>query len=293
MSIVVESVSATATASATTNLTVTKPTGVAVGDLLVVMLATYAADGSGGGEVFNQLSGWTREIALDQGSDLAFTLQWKYADSGDVSASNYTFSTGATADQLLGRMIRCSGEAPLNALQHTNTYSNASANSATLSASTTHTPRVTGSLVVIFAGGTFTTGSTIRTFSGQVVNATALTEAFDDGGSDGSGGASVSAAYGIYSSVSEITSYGATINTSTPGHYGAIAVFTPPVNASGTNTLVTTTTTAFNQTGICDGIAGNTLATATSQAFTQGGKGTAPTQWTNEPATTTTWTNET
>jgi hypothetical protein len=283
MSITVQTVSAVATATSATHLTVTKPTGVAVGDLLIATLMSYAADSAGGDNTFNELSGWTRSInSAPASGDLSFTLQWKIADSGDVSASDYTFVASATNDNLRGQIIRASGHNSLNPLQHTDTYTGNAVNSATLSASTSYTPLVNGALIITMLGCEFTTGSTVRSFSAHTASGTSLTEGIDVGGSDGSGGASIASAYGVQSTAAEITTYGATINTSTPNHFGAIAVFLPPVNATGSNTLVTATTSTFTQSGTCDGIGGtNTLVTAAAAVNTQDGTDMSITQWSN------------
>ena len=92
MAIVVESVSPVATAISS-NLTVTKPTGVAVGDLLVAVLFAVEADvGSLAGESWTLLSGWSNAGSVLNGVTNAVSFQYKLATSGDVSASNFTFN---------------------------------------------------------------------------------------------------------------------------------------------------------------------------------------------------------
>lgn len=292
MSIVVESVSAVATNSASSSLTITKPTGLSVGDLLVASISIYTADGAPGTTSWDTLSGWSLATSLDAGGDVGLSIQYKIADAGDVAASNFTFTASATADLLVGQLLRCSGHAPLDQLVSASTYSNNTADSATFAAThSAFTPAVDGALVIIQVSGIFSTGSTNRTTSAYTTTNVSYTEGYDVGANDGSGGSHTAMAYGIQSTAAEISAYGATFNTSTPDHYGQIAIFTAPVDASAENTLVTTDTTLFAQSGACDGVGGNNLLATDTTLFSQSGKGTSPQQWTNGAKNSASWTN--
>jgi len=292
MAIVVESVSAVVSVSAAATVTITKPTGLAVGDLMIATLSAFAGDGSGSGDI-NLKSVWTAASTTTFLPELANSIQYKIADSADVAASNFAFTKSTSTDNFSGQLIRASGHNTLNPLGFADTYVNDTAESATFAGTLdSYTPGSDGALVVIQVNGVWSTGSTARTVSDYTTSGVTHTEGIDTYTSDGSGGAFVASAYGIQTTAAAITTYGATISTSTPDHYGQIAIFIPPVNASGTNTLVTTTSTTSTQSGTNDGIVGNTLATATSEAFTQSGTGTSPTTWTNESKNTSTWANE-
>lgn len=82
---------ATASTENTTTLTVTKPTGLASGDLMVFFGLNTTA-GSGGAAYTR--SGWTQIVsASDSGSIEAYlTVLAKVADSSDAAASNFAFS---------------------------------------------------------------------------------------------------------------------------------------------------------------------------------------------------------
>lgn len=297
MAIVVESVSAVASAAATTNLTITKPTGVAVGDLLVSVLYGVDANASINSGTWSLLSGWTNAITnnLDftgGASGVSCSIQYKLAGSSDVSASNYTFSH-TNAETLRGYIVRASGANQSNPLGATDSELNTTANSSTFTGNiSAYTPPENGALVIMQVASRDSSDFS-ASFSGYTVPNTSFTEAFELSVGDGSPIISHGSAYGVQTTAAEITTYTATISRVHERHAGQLAIFLPPVNATGTNTLATATSTTFTQAGTCDTIGSNNLATATSQAFTQGGKGTTPTQWTNEPATTTTWTNET
>lgn len=291
MAITVQSVSAVATVSSTDTVTITKPTGLAVGDLLVAVLAGYAGDGSGVGDI-NIKSGWT-DAETNKLAETANSIQYKIADAADVAAANFSFTKTAATDSFVGQLIRASGQNTFSPLGSSQNYSNNTAESASFSGTmSSYTPGADGALVIIQVNGEWQAGGTIRTVSDYAATNVSFTEGIDTGGSDGSGGATVASAYGIQSTNAALTGYTATFSTSTNDHYGQIVVFIPPVPASGSNDLATGTSTTFTQTGTADGIGGNTLATATTTAFTQGGYGAAPTQWTNEDLPSTTWTNE-
>lgn len=294
MAMVVETVSATATGSSTSTVTITKPTGLSEGDLMVALLSAYSGDGGQSASSYNTKSGWTLGAGVNDDNDIVLSLQWKIADASDVAASNFAFNTNATADNVAGKLLRASGQAYGGYVGTSDTQTNEGALSTTFTGSLTeYTPPVDGSLVCMMVAGVWTSGGSARTVSGYTTSGVSYTEGFDTWGG-GSGGSFVASAYGIQASASAISTYSATIDTTTNDLYGILVVFLPPVNVSASNTLFTTDATTFTQTGTCDTIGGtNTLATASAESLTQSGKGTTPMQWTNETKPTTSWTNET
>lgn len=114
MAIAVATISAVATASSTT-VTITKPTGLAVGDLMVAFLNATGNTSSGLG-TWTQLSGWTALTTNNwyhTSGNVAITnvAQYKIADSGDVAASNFTF-TYSSSTSLSGAIYRITGQRP-------------------------------------------------------------------------------------------------------------------------------------------------------------------------------------
>jgi len=293
MSIVVETVSATATATSTTSLVVVKPAGVVVGNLLVVMLGGNHA-GSSSTPTYNTLSGWTLGLNTNFNNRATNSTFFRVATSADVSASDYTFTATGSFGHLVGRMIRCSGNDTLaGGLGVTDISTGASGGTFTGTLSS-YTPPVNGALVILQpgeyrnAGGASTPGAYNTITSGIT-----FTEAYVNQVS-GSNRASNVAVYGIQTTAAALTGYSNTWAGNTPTEtYGQILVFNPPVNASGSNTLVTTNSAPFTQAGTCDTIGANVLTQGTGVALPQGGIGANPTVWTPQVKTATTWTPET
>jgi hypothetical protein len=98
---------ASTTSAASTNFTINKPTGVQVGDLLVLTVG-YCYSGSFGG--MNTPTGWSLALSIFQsfgGNDRVF-VWYKVATAADVSASTYTFNfsdTGGTYSAALMRIV--------------------------------------------------------------------------------------------------------------------------------------------------------------------------------------------
>lgn len=117
-SVAVESVATTAFNSVGEGeyLTITKPTGLTVGDLLFAHLSVVQSDSGGGG--FENKSGWTTLIGESKHTNLNSTastkVMYKTAEAADVAASDFTFQKDSTsADACGGALIRvAAGSAP-------------------------------------------------------------------------------------------------------------------------------------------------------------------------------------
>ncbi len=102
--ILVESYESTAFAEGA--ITITKPTGLEVGDLMFLAL-TFSTSNT-----VSTPSGWTVDVNSSTtwggiGIDLA--TFYKVADSGDVAASNFSFDVADTSGDLSGCIMRISG----------------------------------------------------------------------------------------------------------------------------------------------------------------------------------------
>lgn len=132
------------------SLTITKPTSLAVGDLLLAGI--YSSNGTGAGSVsINTPSGWT-QVAIDgiaSSNDMIACFS-KVADSSDVAASNFTFTdtNGQPDSFMIGQLARITNFGLVDA---SNTNENNTASSVVIS---TITPDYANCLFVIFAGGT-------------------------------------------------------------------------------------------------------------------------------------------
>jgi len=95
------------TFSATSTPTITAPTGVAVGDLLI------AWHGIPNPAVTFTRSGWTAlasSPSSDSGADTESRCIWKIADSGDAAAGDFQFTLGSSATGII-LLIRVTGAA--------------------------------------------------------------------------------------------------------------------------------------------------------------------------------------
>ncbi len=86
MAIVYESTGLGAWA-ASSSATITKPTGLSVGDLMIAVV--YGETGT-----ITQKSGWTEVSQAN--NQITYSVQYRVADSADVAASNFVFNCGAS-----------------------------------------------------------------------------------------------------------------------------------------------------------------------------------------------------
>lgn len=131
MSIAYESVSSTAAASGDT-VVITKPTGLAVGDHMWAQI--NGTNGVGGAQIVPP-AGWTtyyNNTITMSGAAVFNGIFYKQASAGDVSASDFTFTSGGTG-RIGGAILRVSGfgiidgESTRSAIDTTGTVTYASA----------------------------------------------------------------------------------------------------------------------------------------------------------------------
>lgn len=92
--------------NASGSVTVTKPTGLAVGDLMLAIV--YNGHSSGTPSV-NTPANWTNAASSSSAvNGTATAVLWKIADSGDTAASNFTF-TGTGTSATTASLYRISG----------------------------------------------------------------------------------------------------------------------------------------------------------------------------------------
>lgn len=143
MAVAVASVSTTTYTSATSKV-VTKPTGLAVGDLMVAFVGYDDSSQS-----ISAPGGWTElttiEIAGGSGDYGNQSVFWKYAESADVAASDFTFSRSGAADHLCATIYRITGAGGSVTLFDADTF----ANTASPSFSGGVTPSLANSLLLI------------------------------------------------------------------------------------------------------------------------------------------------
>jgi len=278
MAVAIASVASTApNTAASGTITITKPTGLALNEVMIAVLQHEFG-------TLTTPAGWTRYTSS------SFTsIYGKVANAGDVAASNFSWAeTGV--DEGGGTIYRFTG-ASFSAIQ---VFTGSDSGGTTAEFAVTAVPHVTNSILVIngqVAGSGvgnafsnisdfFVTGGVTPTFTGRTF-ARSAGDNYNLGLADAP-----------YASAATITAFGFN-DPDSNNQFGTMLIVPPQGDASGSNTLATTTATTFAQTGTCDGTAGNTLLETNTTMFTQTGTGTSPTQWTNEVKPSTTWVNKT
>lgn len=184
MAVAYESVQTTAFATKTSGQTViiTKPTGLAVGDYLIAHLSQVITSGSNAN--WNTPSGWTSLLNLNESgntnSKARLTVFYKVADSSDVAASNFTFTTNTASCLAGGSLYRVSGGATINGTI------DGAIDTTTPTFTNTITPSASDSLILFMVTGADagdTTGS-VSSYAITTDNPT-WTERYDFTGSEG------------------------------------------------------------------------------------------------------------
>jgi hypothetical protein len=90
------------------NVTVTKPSGLSVGDLMIAGVSAQTS--SDAANDWNTPTNWTELVGLGAGSnEPLMSVFAKIADSSDVAASNFAFTSAGTTDNAIGTLFRITG----------------------------------------------------------------------------------------------------------------------------------------------------------------------------------------
>ena len=294
----------TASGNSSPSVVVTAPTGIQVGDLLIICAGGGGATGSSG--IYPTSTGFTASIQneYDPGGSTSasrIALLYKIAVLADTTAPNYTVAM--TESHLGGvSMLRVTGWVAGDPVYQEATGQNWQDGDLTVN-DTVSFARIAQQLIIQFGcsislagdAGTFSFGTYQVTSSDSNPTWTELQDvAFTSSTANGR----FFCAYATSTNTSTVTSYGfvktgdaAAAEETTAW---AIAMLYTPVAAQGTNALLSVSPTIFTDAGVTvGGVGTNALHTATPEVFSQSGTFTTPTQWTNESTETTTWTNET
>jgi hypothetical protein len=279
-----------ATSSGGTSVTVTKPTGLTVGDWLVAYVST--TDGTS--HTIATPSGWTSrgEIGVGGRNNARYAVFTKVADSGDVAASNFTISTsGPVADRMIGHVLAVMDVGAFNSIELDQLGTSAETSVSFTAAST---PLITGSLALLSVTVMDNTNlNTVNSYTSTP--SSTYTEHLDTTIDYGGGDPTLAVASSTISGVSQITAYGAGFSGIGDNYAGSLLLFTP-INSPTTNiSHIQNDATIFGPTVTQVNVGG---ADVSHNAVTPAINGldpraTAPTQWTNETKPSTTWTNET
>lgn len=264
----------------TGSTTITKPSGLAVGDLMIACITHEYITAAGSS--INTLSGWTSLQQLNQ-NRIVLSIQYKVADSSDVAASNFTF-THTNSNNSAGGIIRVDGFASGAIFGASELDSNNSPADANVSFTATSTPQVADSLCIAVYAGYADGGSpsAITVSSYASTPTVTFTEIFDvatDGGGDKS--LVLAAAAGSYTGSTEFTAY-SSVFSATPNRaeLGVLMLINSPQNATGTNVLLSVSPTLFAPTTSAGTIGTNATFAISPNLPTQSGEALQPTPWT-------------
>lgn len=270
------------------SVTVTKPTSLAVGDILIGSVSFFQ---SGGSRTFNTPAGWTEQRKVD-GSNTGLALYTKIADASDVSASDFTFTISGSADVLSVSLSRVDTYSSIGSSE----IDEAATPNATVATFTTNiTPTVSENLIYMaFCGSDATyTGTPSVSAYGSTPSET-WTEIADIGTKNGASlGLGLGVATANNSDITNITSREATFNDTINSRWASVIIIIEGIiNATGTNALLAVSPFLPNQNGVAGTTGTNAIHTSSPTFFDQSGRGTSPTQWENEEKSNTTWINE-
>lgn len=189
MAITLESIS-TKTLAAGASTTITKPTGLSVGDVMVACIGSVSPFGGAG--ALDVPSGWT---ALQNsnynnfGTLFSYAIFTKTADSSDVAASNFTFNHTTYGRNMGGVIARVSG---FGIVDDSSFVSSAAASPVTVASSITPTLPNSLNFVFLLAGDNTSVGSAVSFSNPSIATDNPTwTEQLDSSISDGN------ARYGI------------------------------------------------------------------------------------------------
>ncbi|HEX9979635.1 MAG TPA: T9SS type A sorting domain-containing protein [Flavobacterium sp.] len=208
----------------TTSLVITKPAGLAVGDLMIANISQSNNNSSGMGNATR--TGWTTGASGVYGSSGTnrwhATVLYKLADATDVAATSFTFATNAASDDSAGSLIAFSGVNGASPLDVAITMATGSSATITAPTLTTVTPNSAIVMLALVADNVNITGWNTTSPGG-------LTELYDAPvNADVDMG--IGAAWAVKSTVGATGSATATLGSSDP--WGAILIAIRPVTAT-------------------------------------------------------------
>lgn len=208
---------------------ITKPTGLAVGDLLVAVLFNFDTSE----RAFNTPSGWTVGVASFGNNNVVCAIVHKTATADDVAASNFTFSAAGSSDSVCGFLYRVTD----HSAAFTDTISGIGAGASNAFTLTQNLDLILPNSLLIFA--------CFKNDSEVDITARSVTGGTNPSWTDRGGYVDTSAvnsraecADAIYDSTTQITAatFSPAVNLTTCGI--AIVVITPQQDAPGTAALL-------------------------------------------------------
>jgi hypothetical protein len=271
-------------AGGTDALTITKPTGLTAGDMMIAILGIH------GQQANFTLSGWTSLFATNNGSVEGLQVLWKIATAGDVAASNFAFSIGGAAgDGMAGAIVVISGASFAGVV---NIQSTSDDNTAGGASSHTYTPGLTPVLTnaLMLIGCYAGVNSNVSSYAITNNNPTfteredvAINTTRDTTIGVASATPSVASATGDYTLTTGITA----------DTIGYMIIVTESVNANGNHPILTMASQIFTHTISVGTTATHAILSFISSIFSgHKGKIRQNNRWSSQKNTEKNWTNQ-
>lgn len=265
-------------------ITVDYPSGIAEGDLMVLVLMYHQSD------TMSTPSGWTdvSGSAVFAGGDVDVypKVYKKVVSAGDVSAGSLSVDVDDTSGKLAYVCFRISGYNTTTSTEQVDSGDDTSTG-VTRSHTVSITPSTSGSLLIVIAA--LESDETISNYT--ATGSPTFTEVFQH---DRDGADQISVVYAQVNSTSEITTLGCTSSSSITRSQQLGFIVRTRVDSDATPTFVSSNQSLFSPAGRAD--TNGTISFVESDGhsvFSPEGDYTTPTVWTNEAEDSTTWTNET
>ena len=209
-------------------LTITKPSGLAVGDTMVA----YMVWDSSNTDEPTQPSGWT--LLIHDITGTKSSIAYKIATSGDVAASNFAWSFGGTVTGSGGSIMRWSGVG----IVQSGTMSRVTSSTANPTFTTGITPNTANTAIIFAYHAPYTV--TVSNYAIVTSNPT-WTEIADE--NNVSPDLVMSLAYAIRPEVTATGNFSCTVSGSHNDHNGILIYLTAQENYTATPAVLTATAT--------------------------------------------------
>ena len=291
MALVVESYSSGSSTSG--SLTLTAPSGIQEGDLLVLIgntgSSTTSITSTGFTESFYEEYDGPGGI-----DDCGVRVLYKIAVLADESAANYTI-TGQSGLATIAAMLRISGWNTGDPIYSRTASGGYSSTNFTISKSSISQTRLAQQIgIMIFASYEAADSDYYGDMSNITLTSTDANPTFTEvcniksvsNNVSGLSSQSFGVAYCTTTSDATVTGWSFDLTEYDPdegaGAVGVFALIENPVSASGTNALLSASPAEFEPNGGTGGTGTASLHGVSPNLLEPSGKGTAPTQWTNE-----------
>lgn len=269
-------------------VSVLKPSGLAVGDL---MLAHVACSRSDAGSMAAHTSTGFTEVATDESNSGTATNRatalYKIATADDVSASSFTFTSSGGPNSSAVALYRFSGASSVTGAADDNPST-----TATPTFTNTITPTFADSILVFMASCANAGGATFSGYAVTTDNPT-WTERYDvqETGVASDGDTSIAGATGPRSQTTATGNSTVTISTSVTDSVGIIVAVYPNTNVTVSPAVVTATLTVQAPSVVGNANVSPTVVT-TTLAVQAPTVTTSPPTWSNESKNSSTWVNQ-